>query len=90
MRNILSKKHVMEELDEFHYHEILDRTYCLLEHFDLIQKHPVYKTDKKFRKLIGKSMKDLSTAYQHIGMKRFYLFDDVIDTSESGEDDKVE
>ena len=47
----MSKK-IKELLDEFHYHEVMDRTYIIAEIIDqhLVQ-HPVFKAEKEFAEI---------------------------------------
>lgn len=57
-----------ELLDEFHYHEAIDRTAVITDMLDryLIQ-HPVFKAEKEFSKKIEKAGMLLAEAYQIIG-----------------------
>jgi hypothetical protein len=59
-------------LDEFHYHEALDRVHLIATIIDdhLIQ-HPVCKIDKEVAKPIEEALVLLAEAYQIIGGKHF-------------------
>ena len=56
-------------LDEFHYHEALDRAYiigCIAE--DFLTKHPVFIKHGKLRKKANQVTKLLGEIYQEIGV----------------------
>jgi hypothetical protein len=63
----MSKK-IKELLDEFHYHEVIDRTYIIAEIIDqhLVQ-HPVFKAEKEFAEKVEQATMLLAEAYQIIG-----------------------
>lgn len=55
-------------LDEFHYHEILDRTHLILSMIDdYLLQHPVAKLDKEICSKIEEGANALAEAYQIIG-----------------------
>lgn len=56
------------ELDQFHWHEALDRTHLVLCNIDdfLIQ-HPVLKLNPKIRKHVEKASESLTEAYSMLG-----------------------
>ena len=58
------------KLDQFYWHEALDRTHVILSNIDdhLIQ-HPVLKLNPDIRRLIEKASENLSEAYQLLGDK---------------------
>jgi hypothetical protein len=63
----MSKK-LKELLDEFHYHEAMDRTAMLtsmVNHY--LMQHPVFKVEKEFADKIEKAGMLLAEAYQIIG-----------------------
>ena len=68
------------ELDEFHYHEMLDRIHmitCIID--DHLHQHPVGKLEHKVKDLIEIAQTNLLEAYQlvgHISQEKF----DGIDT----------
>ena len=64
-----------ELLDEFHYHEVMDRTYMIGDIIDqhLVQ-HPVFKAEKEFAEKIEQAGMLLAEAYQiagHLSHTRF-------------------
>jgi hypothetical protein len=63
------KEQLSDILDEFHYHEAMDRTAMLINIIDsyLIQ-HPVFKAEKEFAKKIEHAGMLLTEAYQIIGV----------------------
>lgn len=56
------------ELDQFHWHEALDRTHLVLSNIDdfLIQ-HPVLKLNPEIRKHVEKASENLTEAYSMLG-----------------------
>jgi hypothetical protein len=63
-------KKITELLDEFHYHEALDRVHmiaCIIE--DHLIQHPVCKVDKEISKPIEEALFLLADAYQKLGNK---------------------
>lgn len=61
-----------KNIDSYHYHEALDRTYiimCLLD--DILIDHPVFEKNKKLRKKINKVEKLLYEIYQITGNLNF-------------------
>jgi hypothetical protein len=68
-------KRLKELLDEFHYHEAMDRAAMLTDMVDsyLIQ-HPVFKAEKEYAKKVEKAAMLLAEAYQiagHLSLERF-------------------
>lgn len=63
----MSKK-LNELLNEFHYHEAMDRTYMIAETIEqhLVQ-HPVFKVEKEFAEKVEQASILLAEAYQIIG-----------------------
>ena len=60
------------ELDEYHYHEILDRLNMVMEIIDThLQQHPVAKLDNNVSKNISIAVDNLWNAYQTIGKQHF-------------------
>lgn len=56
------------ELDQFHYHEMLDRLYVVTEMIDThVQQHPVAKIETTIGMLISDANDKLTTAYQLTG-----------------------
>lgn len=61
-------------LDEFHYHEIVDRLHivmCMID--DHLQQHPVTKLETEASQLISNANDNLWQAYQLLGTKRFEI-----------------
>lgn len=63
-------------LDEFHYHEILDRTHVIMSNIDhhLLQ-HPVAKLDKEICRRIEYGVDSLAEAYQIIAQRTMENFE---------------
>jgi len=58
------------DLDEFHYHELFDRLYCVIHIIDeLIEQHPVCDETKhkNLVKMIEEGRDKLIEAYQFVG-----------------------
>jgi len=63
------------KLDEFHYHEALDRAYILGSLLDTtLVNHPVIKKHKDLKKRIKKAQQLIMEAYQIIGGMEVDLF----------------
>lgn len=57
-------------LDEFHYHEMLDRLHVITSMIDQhLQQHPVAKIETEIKKLINEAQDKLWEAYQITGNK---------------------
>jgi len=70
----MSKKKKIK-LDEFHYHEALDRTHVvtmIIE--DNLVSHPVFGKHKKLRKKIQAAQSLLCDVYQAVGNTSFSKF----------------
>lgn len=64
----MSKSKKKIKLDKYHYHEALDRSYCVANIIEeMLITHPVVIEDKKIRKHIKKAQKQILIAYQLIG-----------------------
>lgn len=62
-------------LDQFHYHEALERVYLLGHIGELfIDKHPVFKKHKKLKKKIKKALDIIADVYQELGREDFKKF----------------
>ena len=62
------KKKKEIELDDFHYHEALDRTFLVTQVFsDFVLDHPVIEKHKDVQKLLADAGTKLGRAYQLIG-----------------------
>ena len=58
----------MPELDEFHYHEMLDRLSVMMQVVNNnVQQHPVAKIDKELKEHISNAVDQLWLAYQKTG-----------------------
>ena len=63
----MSKK---PELDEFYYHEMLDRLHVVMSMVDVhLQQHPVSKIEPEIKDLISHAQDSLWQAYQLTGTK---------------------
>lgn len=57
-----------DKLDQFHYHEMLDRLHVVMSMIDdHILQHPVAKVDKKLNSHLNKALEELWEAYQVAG-----------------------
>lgn len=55
-------------LDEFHYHEAMDRTAMITDIVDrYLTQHPVFKAEKEFAEKIEQAGMALAKAYQIVG-----------------------
>lgn len=55
----------LPELDEFHYHELLDRLHVTMSNIDdHLQQHPVAKLNTDIKDLISEAQDKLWEAYQ--------------------------
>lgn len=58
----------MPELDQFHYHEMLDRLHVMMQVVNNnAQQHPVAKIETEIKEHISKSIDHLWLAYQKTG-----------------------
>ena len=65
-----AKEDLTKLLDQFHYHEALDRVHVVMEMMDThIHQHPVCKINKDISKLVEEAQTSLYQAYQLIGEK---------------------
>lgn len=56
------------ELDQFHWHEALDRTHVVIANIDTyLLQHPVLKINPEIRRHIEAAAEHLSEAYQQMG-----------------------
>ena len=66
-------------LDEFHYHEMLDRLHLMVCNIqDFLADHPVAIKHKRLGKKIDKAGMLLAEAYQMVGSMEYRKFDDKI------------
>jgi len=63
------------KLDEFHYHEAMDRMMLIADLLENQVEHAVFQKHKKYRKDLEKSISILYDLYQKIGTKRFERFE---------------
>lgn len=76
IEKILNSKKEKEELDEYHYHEFVDRTFIALEIIDShLMNHPVCEQTPELKSLIEQSLDALSNAYQHAGRISFEKYE---------------
>ncbi len=60
------------ELDDYYYHEALDRAYIAADIIEnMLIKHPVIDQHKELKKLVKKAQKCLIMAYQIVGGLEF-------------------
>lgn len=60
------------ELDDFHYHEMMDRLSVIMESLDSsIMQHPIGKIEKEISDEVELAFNHLFKAYQIAGEKRF-------------------
>ncbi|MDC0008766.1 hypothetical protein OAE73_00195 [bacterium] len=60
----------LPELDEFHYHELLDRLHVTMSNIDdHLQQHPVAKLNTDIKDLISEAQDKLWEAYQIVANK---------------------
>lgn len=74
--NKINKKY--EDLDEFYYHEALDRTHIIANMVeDVLVDHPVYKKHLHLKKQVKKAQRILCDLYQEIGSLSITEFQDL-------------
>jgi len=77
------KSSIRKSLDEFHYHELIDRLHCITETIDnQILSHPVCLKHANIRKQVQSGLSMLFEAYQLAGQIDHEL--SLERTSESG------
>jgi len=55
------------KLDDFHYHEMLDRLHVMMCNVDThLLQHPVCKIDTKIKNHVNSAMNELCEAYQMV------------------------
>ena len=60
------------KLDDYHYHEMLDRLHMLSQNIDqYLQQHPVAKIESDIGVLISEANDNLTTAYRLTGERHF-------------------
>jgi hypothetical protein len=73
-----SRKRIQKKpvLDQFHYHEAMDRTYVA---GDIVERmlidHPVIEEHKNLKHKIEKALEFLAETYQELGRLEYELFD---------------
>ena len=71
----MSQKKKFKNLDEFYYHEALDRSYIIANMVDEhLFEHPVIQKHKELKKRVKKARKLLIESYQIIGGLSIDLF----------------
>ena len=64
-----------DKIDEFHYHEMVDRLYMMMEIIDSqLLAHPLTEEDSELKQEIEKVIDILYKQYQRIGCKEAELF----------------
>ena len=75
-KTIFNSKSEKEELDEYHYHEFIDRSFITLEIIDAhLMNHPVCLQNPELKSLVDQSLDALSDAYQHAGRIAFEKYE---------------
>lgn len=73
-----------EELDEFYYHEALDRSYIIENMIDdLLVWHPVIQKHEELKTRIETAQQLIIEAYQLVGGLSIKLFAEPLDKSEN-------
>lgn len=71
----MANKKVKKHLDEFHYHEALDRIHIIMMMCDShLMQHPVVKIESEIKQSVDAAIQNLWEAYQIVGQissKRF-------------------
>lgn len=63
-------KHIKIGLDEFHYHEVMDRLHVIMGTIsDFLVSHPVCDEHEDIKELMESAVYKLAEAYQLTGMK---------------------
>ena len=72
------KMSAKDKLDQFHYHEALDRLHVIMSTIDdhLIQ-HPVCKLEKEVGNKVEEAFTLLFQAYQEVGLISHKRFEDI-------------
>ena len=64
MKKVELAHHITRQLDDFHYHEALDRSYLVLEMFnEYVLEHPVIEKHKELKKEADRLSSDLYLFY---------------------------
>ena len=59
------------KLDDYHYHEMIDRLYVINDMIGQhIELHPIYEKHKRLRKFVDNATEQLANAYQLTGNLR--------------------
>lgn len=59
---------IKEKLDQFHYHEALDRLNIIIDNCDgHLMQHPVIKIESDVKQNVEKAIEYLYKAYQQVG-----------------------
>jgi hypothetical protein len=71
----MANEEIKDKLDQFHYHEALDRLHVVMSMCDEhLMQHPVIKIESNVKQNVNEAIKLLWQAYQevgHISDKRF-------------------
>lgn len=71
-----SNQEIRLELDEFHYHELMDRTNCILETVEWhLEEHPVSQEHPDIRVKLNQVGELLADVYQKAGSHVFEKFE---------------
>lgn len=64
----MANEDITKNLDEFHYHEALDRLHVIISTCeDHLMQHPAIKLEPEVKQNIDKAIQHLCKAYQQIG-----------------------
>jgi hypothetical protein len=79
-----------EQLDEFYYHEALDRSYIVANMIeDVLVEHPVIEKHKELKEKVQKAQELIIEVYQEIGGLSVKLFTDPSELPDFMRDNKV-
>jgi hypothetical protein len=63
-------------LDQFHYHEAMDRTYIAGDVVErMLTEHPVFQKHKRLKHKVERALDILAGVYQELGRMEYEMFD---------------
>jgi hypothetical protein len=74
-KKLREKKKAESALDQFYYHEAVDRTYMAGDIVERMLDHPVFEKHKKLDNKVKKALDILAEVYQELGRMEFEMFD---------------
>jgi hypothetical protein len=64
----MANEEIKDKLDQFHYHEALDRLHVVMSMCDEhLMQHPVIKIESSVKQNVNEAIKLLWQAYQEVG-----------------------